>query len=130
MEWFLTCYHSVISINVIDDGDHLNPSSQFGITMEYTLTVGYIRHDEYRMLSLVYFDINALPRLISHIAYAFDKRGCNLLARDLIFEHRIVAWSYVPIKTKTGGTSISQLHLLSAQKQLSVKILLHNYYNP
>jgi hypothetical protein len=115
---------------IIDEDKPLNPICALGMSMETPLIIGYIRHDEYRMLSLVYFDTNALPRLISHTAYAFDKRGCNLLARDLIFEHRIVAWSYVSIKTKTGGTSISQLHLLSAQKQLSVKILLQNYYNP
>jgi len=68
--------------------------------------------------------------LISHIAYAFDTRGCNLLACDLISEHGIAMWCYVPVKTKTGGASISQLHLLSTKKQLPFKVLQHNYYNP
>ena len=57
------------------------------MTMESPLAIGYLRHDAYRMISFANWDINPFPCLISHIAYAIDKRGCNLLACDLISEH-------------------------------------------
>ena len=57
------------------------------MTMETPLTNSYLRLAAYRMLSFANWDINPFPCLISHIAYAIDKRGCNLLACDLISEH-------------------------------------------